>query len=105
MFAGIKAPHINGIMRFSGHCFAFYISDRKQYTSIMVLIPILLTYMVYAKVWFQVVTYSLHTLVVYTGNKIFQSTPFADDLSLNFSSSIKLINKQANDNFKVNSLA
>ena len=71
----------------------------------MVLIPILLTYMVYAKVWFQVVTYSLHILVVYTGNKIFQSTPFADDLSLNFSSSIKLINKQANDNFKVNSLA
>ena len=34
MFAGIKAPHINGIMGFSDHCFAFYISDRKQYTSI-----------------------------------------------------------------------
>ena len=30
---------------------------------------------------------------------------FADDASLNFSSSIKLINKQVNDNFKVNSLA
>ena len=30
---------------------------------------------------------------------------FADDSSLNVSSSIKLINKQANDNFKVNSLA
>ena len=34
MFAGIKAPHINGIMKFSDHCFAFYISGRKQYTSI-----------------------------------------------------------------------
>ena len=65
----------------------------------MVLIPLLLTYMMYAKVWFLVVTYSLHILVVYTGNKIFQSTP-----SLNFSSSIKLINKQANGNFKVKSL-
>ena len=30
---------------------------------------------------------------------------FADDASLNFSSSIKLINKQVNDNFKVNSSA
>ena len=76
MFAGIKAPHINGIMGFSDHCFAFYISDRKQYTSIIILISILLTYMVYAKICFQVVTYSLHILVVYTGNKIFQSTPF-----------------------------
>ena len=36
MFAGIKAPHINGIMGFSDHCFAFYISDRKQYTSVNV---------------------------------------------------------------------
>ena len=34
MFAGIKAPHINGIIGFSNHCFAFYTSDRKQYTSI-----------------------------------------------------------------------
>ena len=34
MFAGIKARHINGIMKFSDYCFAFYISDRKQYTSI-----------------------------------------------------------------------
>ena len=71
MFAGIKAPHINGIMGFSDHCFAFYISDRKQYTSIIILISILLTYMVYAKVCFQVVTYSLRILVVYTGNKVF----------------------------------
>ena len=30
---------------------------------------------------------------------------FADDASLKFSSSIKLINKQVNDNFKVNSSA
>ena len=34
MFAGVKAPHINGIMGFTNHCFAFSISDRKQYTSI-----------------------------------------------------------------------
>ena len=34
MFAGVKAHHINEIMGFSDHCFAFYISDRKQYTSI-----------------------------------------------------------------------
>ena len=60
MFECIKFPHINEIMGFSDHCFAFYISDRKQYTSIMVLIPIVLTYMVYANVWFQVVIYSLH---------------------------------------------
>ena len=34
MFAGIKASHVNGIMGFFYHCFAFYISDRKQYTLI-----------------------------------------------------------------------
>ena len=34
MFAGVKAPYINEIMGFSDNCFAFYISDRKQYTSI-----------------------------------------------------------------------
>ena len=34
MFAVIKAPHINGIMWFSNHYFAFYVSDSKQYTSI-----------------------------------------------------------------------
>ena len=34
MFAGVKAHHINEIMGFSDHCFAFYISDRKQYSSI-----------------------------------------------------------------------
>ena len=60
----------------------------------MIFIPILLTYIVYPKVWFQAVTYSLH--------KFYH---FADDASLNFRSSIKLINKQVNDNFKVNSLA
>ena len=65
----------------------------------MVLIPILLTYMVNPKVWFQVVTYSLHILVVY------YILYFADDASLKFSSSIKLINKQVNDNFKVTSSA
>ena len=34
MFVGIKTPHINGIMGLSDHCFAFYIIDRKEYTSI-----------------------------------------------------------------------
>ena len=34
MFLGIRAPHINGNMGFFDHCFAFYISLRKQYTSI-----------------------------------------------------------------------
>ena len=34
MFAGIKAFHINGIMGFFDHCFAFYISDGKQNTLI-----------------------------------------------------------------------
>ena len=77
MFAGIKAPYINGIMGLSDHCFAFCISDRKQYTSV-----ILLTYMVYAKVWFQVVTYFLHILVVYIGNKVFQSTQFCRSFKL-----------------------
>ena len=32
MFVGIKAPHINGIMGLSDHCFAFYIIERKEYT-------------------------------------------------------------------------
>ena len=34
MFVDIKALHINGIMGFSDHCFDFYISDIKKYTSI-----------------------------------------------------------------------
>ena len=76
MFAGIKAPHINGIMGFSDHCFDFYISDRKQYTSINGFDSNFTNIYVHAKVWFQVVTYSLRIIVVYTGNKIFQSTPF-----------------------------
>ena len=40
---GINAPYINGIMGFSDHCFAFYISDRKQYNSKNGFNPILLT--------------------------------------------------------------
>ena len=34
MIVGIEAPHIDGIMGFSDHCFGFYISDRKQNTLI-----------------------------------------------------------------------
>ena len=69
----------------------------------MVLIPILSTYMVNPKVWFQVVTYSLHILVVYYRQKNYSKVHhFAYDASLKFSSSIKLTNKQVNDNFKVN---
>ena len=62
MFVGIKAPILTGLWDFL--ITTFYISDRKQYTSRNGLIPILLTYMVYAKVWFQVATYSLRMLVV-----------------------------------------
>ena len=68
----------------------------------MVLIPILLTYMVNSKVWFQVVTYISGLLQAIKYSKIHH---FADDASLKFSSSIKLTNKQVNDNFKVNSSA
>ena len=69
MFAGIKAPHINGIMGLANHCFALYISDWKQYTLINGFNSDLITYMVNQKVWFQVVTYSLHILVVYYGQQ------------------------------------
>ena len=34
MFAGIKAPHINGIIGFSDHCFAFYTSFNSNFTNI-----------------------------------------------------------------------
>ena len=68
----------------------------------MVLIPILLTYMVNSKVWFQVVTYISGLLQAIKYSKIHH---FADYASLKFSSSIKLTNKQVNDNFKVNSSA
>ena len=74
----------------------------------MALILILLTYMVYPKVRFRVLTYSLLILVIsglLRAMKYSKVNQFADDASLNFSSSIKLINKQVNDNFKVNSSA
>ena len=72
----------------------------------MVLIPILLTYMAYQKIWFQVVTYFITYISgLLRAIKYFKVHHFADDASLNFSSSIKLINKQVNDNFTLNNLA
>ena len=62
----------------------------------MVLIPILLTYMVNPNVWFSGLLQAIKHSKVHH---------FADDASLKLSSSIKLTNKQVNDNFKVNSSA
>ena len=76
MFAGIKAPILMELWDFLITALLFISVIGNNIPQYMVLVPILLTYMVYAKVLFQVVTYSLHILVVYTGNKIFQNTPF-----------------------------
>ena len=70
----------------------------------MVLIPILLTYMVKGLVS------GRHLFLAYISGllraiKYSKVHHFADDASLNFSSSIKQINKQVNDDFKMNSLA
>ena len=64
MFAG-KSPHINGIIGLDNHCFAFYISDWKQYASINGFNSDLINIYINTKVWFQVATYSLHISVVY----------------------------------------
>ena len=52
-------------MGLANHCFAFYISDWKQCTSINGFNSDLTNIYGEPKIWFQVVTYSLHILVVY----------------------------------------
>ena len=92
MFAG-KSPRINGIMGLDNHCIAFYISDWKQYTSINGFNSDLIN--IYGKP--KGLVSGRHLFLTYFR--------LADDASLKFSSSIKLTNKQVNDNFKVNSSA
>ena len=106
MFAGVKAPHINGIMGFTNHCFAFSISDRKQYTSINGSNSNI-TNIYGVRKSLVSVRHLFLTLVVYTGMIKYYKVKnhFADDASLNFSSSIKRINEQANYNFEANSSA
>ena len=105
MFAG-KSPHINGIMGLDSHCFAFYISDWKQYTSINGFNSDVIN--IYGKP--KGLVSGRHLFLTYI-NGLLQAIKyskihhFADDASLKFSSSIKLTNKQVNDNFKVNSSA
>ena len=99
MFAG-KSPHINGIMGLDNH------SDWKQYTSINGFNSDLIN--IYGKPKGLVsgrhlfLTYISGLLQVIKYSKVHH---FADDASLKFGSSIKLTNKQVNDNFKVNSSA
>ena len=108
MFAGVKAPHINGIMGFTNHCFAFSISDRKQHTSINGSNSNI-TNIYGVRKSLVSVRHLFLTLVVYTGMIKYYKVKnhFADDASLNFSSSIKraLLNEQANYNFEANSSA
>ena len=91
-------------MGLDNHCFAFYISGWKQYTSIngfnsdfinicgepKCLVAGRHLFLTYISDLLQAIKYS----------KVHQ---FADDASLKFSSSITLTDKQVNDNFKVNS--
>ena len=104
MFA-VKSPHINGIMGLDNHCFAFYISDWKQYTSIKGFNSDLIN--IYGKP--KGLVAGRHLFLTYINGlqaiKCSKVHHFADDASLKFSSSIKLTNKQVNDNFKVNSSA
>ena len=93
-------------MGLDNHCFAFYISDWKQYTSIngfnsdLINIYDELKGLVSGRHLF--LTYISGLLQAIKYSKVHQ---FADGASLKFISSIKLTNRQVNDNFKVNSSA
>ena len=81
-----------------------YISDWKQYTSINGFNSDLIN--VYGKP--KGLISGRHLFLTYISGllqaiKYSKIHHFADDASLKFSSSIKLTNKQVNDNFKVNS--
>ena len=93
-------------MGLDNHCFAFYISDWKQNTSINGFNSDLINIcgepkgLVSGRHLF--LTYISGLLQAIKYSKVHH---FADDTRLGFSSSIKLTNKQVNDNFKVNSSA
>ena len=89
-------------MGLANHCFAFYIGDWKQYTSINGFNSDFTN--IYGE------RLGRHLFLAYISGllraiKYSKVHHFADDASLNFSSSIKQINKQVNDDFKMNSLA
>ena len=93
-------------MRLGNHYFAFYISDWKQYTSINGFSSDLIN--IYGEP--EGLVSGRHLFLTYISGllpaiKYSKVHHFADDASLKFSSSIKLTNKQVNDNFKVNSSA
>ena len=91
-------------MGLDNHFFSFYISDWKQYTSINGFNSDLINMygepkgLVLGRHLF--LTYIIGLLQAIKSSKVHH---FADYASLKFSSSIKLTNKQVNDNFKVNS--
>ena len=88
-------------MGLDNHCFTFYISDWKQYTSINGFNSDLINIygepkgLVSGRHLFP--TYISGLLPTIKYSKVHN---FADDASLKFSSSIKLTNNQVNDNFK-----
>ena len=90
-----------GIRGLANHWFAFYISDRKQYTSINGFNSDLTNIYGVPKGSVQ----GSHLFFTYISGllraiKYSKVHHFADDASLNFSSSIKLIKKQVNNNIK-----
>ena len=92
-------------MGLANHCFAFYISDWKQYTSINGFNSDLTN--IYGEP--QGLVSGCHLFFTYISGllraiKYSKVHHFAYDASLNFSSSVKLIIKEVNGNFKVNSL-
>ena len=93
-------------MGLDNHCFSFYISNWKQYTSINGFNSNLIN--TYGKP--KCLVLGRHLFLTYISGllqaiKYSKVHHFADDANLKFSSSIKLTNKQVNDNFKVNSSA
>ena len=93
-------------MGLDNHCFAFYVSDWKQYTSINAFNSDLIN--IYGEP--KCLVSRRHFFLAYISGllqaiKYSKVHHFADNASLKFSSSIKLTNKQVNDNFKVNSSA
>ena len=88
-------------MGLDNHCFTFYISDWKQYTSINGFNSDLIN--IYGEP--KGLVSDRHLFPTYISGllpaiKYSKVHNFADDASLKFSSSIKLTNKQVNDNFK-----
>ena len=91
-------------MGLDNHCFAFYISDWKQYSSINGFNSDFIN--IYGEP--KGLVSGCHLFLTYISGllqaiKCSKVHHFSDDSRLKFSSSIELTNKQVNDNLKVNS--